>query len=477
MRWNDIRDQQGLRLIAAYSLLYVFVRLISAIPAVELAWAGLLFGSIATLVLADRIEPLHVVFPLILMQHSFTKTLAPSRNWIHGEFLFSVSMVHVVTLALLAATVVAILLAGRVRMDAFTLLILGVTIVATAVAEISIIRYFFIEFLILATVVVYSLYVQNVVSKSDANAAVYTVVFIPVGIACGSIVLFLVDSLFGTTLYNGYLVIQIFIIGILLGAVFEGKTAGRHTFWAILLILVGYLVVFVVSLLDSGTGTTKLLIVVAVTLLALVKQVRRRQAQPAAIAVGVGLLLLASVYLYVYYTTSVRLPLEFLVSKFLSVFTFDLYMIHHSPLVRILELMNIFAGELEEGVLAVAFGQGFGSYFTDIYYPFDQYVTLGPSDYPVWQIRSHRFYNPHKILGGYLLLKYGLAGVVLVGAIMLAGVRSYLATDGYRSLLGLGILLTAPLLGFGIKNSILLGVLIGLWARFAVDLEAIRDNI
>lgn len=77
-----------------------------------------------------------------------------------------------------------------------------------------------------------------------------------------------------------------------------------------------------------------------------------------------------------------------------------------SSYTRILELQNIIMLDLHN-VVHFFIGGGYGSCFSDTYYPYPDYVLYGDSNYPPEQIASHCFVKPHLNIS-VLLLKAGM---------------------------------------------------------------------
>lgn len=86
-----------------------------------------------------------------------------------------------------------------------------------------------------------------------------------------------------------------------------------------------------------------------------------------------------------------------------------------SPTTRVIEAINIFYKELDEG--SILWGEGLGGWFNDQYYPFP-FELLGGSAYPDKHILMGKLFKPH---GAPLvmLLKMGLAGAFIYYFIML----------------------------------------------------------
>lgn len=141
----------------------------------------------------------------------------------------------------------------------------------------------------------------------------------------------------------------------------------------------------------------------------------------------------------------------------------DPALMRHSTAVRFIEIINIWA-ELRDDFITLLFGRGAGSYFTDNFYPFP-YLT--ESDYTLEQITERIFYVPHNN-PGYVLLKNGIMGTsIWVITIVLIILRIILNGRSAPLEFSLGLLFAVNLAfiyGFGFKNSLLIGLIGGLYA-------------
>jgi hypothetical protein len=153
----------------------------------------------------------------------------------------------------------------------------------------------------------------------------------------------------------------------------------------------------------------------------------------------------------------------------------DPALMRHSTGVRVLEIMNIWA-ELQKNPITLAFGKGAGGYFTDHAFPFP-YLT--ESDYTLQQRIDHDFHNPHNN-PGYIILKNGLAGT-LIWSVMIALIALSIILKGRGEPLkfSFGLLFIANLAtvyGYGVKNSLLIGLLGGLYVLYSRRSKSIKKE-
>lgn len=126
----------------------------------------------------------------------------------------------------------------------------------------------------------------------------------------------------------------------------------------------------------------------------------------------------------------------------------SLYSINTSPLIRILEFLNIYSSMSFYQVL----GFGFGGYFSDSAYPFPM---LGEFDFSSDQISSNIYFLPHN--NNYPLLKFGLV-YFFISAWLFTKIRSL--EGNYRFLLYALWLFSIFNIGFTYIPSITLGLII-----------------
>ncbi|HIF9366961.1 TPA: hypothetical protein ACX6RZ_002931 [Photobacterium damselae] len=123
--------------------------------------------------------------------------------------------------------------------------------------------------------------------------------------------------------------------------------------------------------------------------------------------------------------------------------------VSHSPLVRIIEFINILYGIMN----FYPFGSGFGGYFSEYII---QFPVLNKYDFSFDQINSGQFYMPHNF--NYGLLKYGVV-YVLVFAFLFKLVLN-LKDENKKSIFIVILLFSSLNFGFTFIPSLLLGVLI-----------------
>ncbi len=127
----------------------------------------------------------------------------------------------------------------------------------------------------------------------------------------------------------------------------------------------------------------------------------------------------------------------------------SLYDVSISPLIRILEMMNI----LSEMNWFTFFGGGFGSYFTDQAYPFPPLTTF---DFSSDQINAGVYFIPHNF--NYLLLKFGmLYPIAFIYLLMKINSTSSLNA---KSILCAFLLFSMLNIGFTYVPSIIFGVVL-----------------
>jgi len=151
-------------------------------------------------------------------------------------------------------------------------------------------------------------------------------------------------------------------------------------------------------------------------------------------------------------------------------------LMRHSTAVRAIEIINTWA-ELKKNPLTLAFGKGAGGYFTDRTYPFP-YLT--ESDCSFQERKDRTFYSPHNSFG-YILLKNGLLGsIIWFLMIVLITLRIIFKGRDKPLKFGLGLLFVINLdivYGWGVKNSLLIGLLGGLYISYTWKSESINKKL
>jgi hypothetical protein len=133
--------------------------------------------------------------------------------------------------------------------------------------------------------------------------------------------------------------------------------------------------------------------------------------------------------------------------------------IPNSPKTRVVEILNIGQNLNESGAFTLALGKGFGSYFTDLKYPFKDFsVRIDTSAFTAIEIASRRYLRPHNTIP-YLFLKTGILGLVFVLILLLA---SFLKLKKNNWLLYAYAPYVLILFGAGLKNFIIIGILTGI---------------
>lgn len=158
-----------------------------------------------------------------------------------------------------------------------------------------------------------------------------------------------------------------------------------------------------------------------------------------------------------------RMKIEQMTTLFTSRGDPDL--MRHSTAVRSIEIINTWT-ELQDNLLTLTFGKGAGGYFTDRNYPFPY---LNESDYSLQERKDHTFYGSHNS-PGYILLKNGLLGI-MIWLLMIIIITLDIILKGRDNPLkfSLGLLFVinlAIVYGWGVKNSLLIGLFGGLYVSY-----------
>jgi hypothetical protein len=128
----------------------------------------------------------------------------------------------------------------------------------------------------------------------------------------------------------------------------------------------------------------------------------------------------------------------------------DIYLIPHSPQVRVIELINIASYPWYN----ILFGHGIGGYFTDSHLEFNQYI--GKYDFSEYEIDTRKFYNPHNL--AYNFLKFGLLWQIFLVYLLYKAIRQ--TSGDIRMFLVLSLFTLSLNMGYAIKTSILFGILL-----------------
>lgn len=128
----------------------------------------------------------------------------------------------------------------------------------------------------------------------------------------------------------------------------------------------------------------------------------------------------------------------------------SIYMIPHSPQVRVIELINITSYPWYN----VLFGHGIGGYFSDTYFEFNKYI--GKFDFSEQEIETRKFYNPHNL--GYNLLKFGILWQIFLLYLLYKTIK--LTKGDIRMFLILSLFTLSLNMGYAIKTSILFGIVL-----------------
>jgi|GEM_PF-4745942 len=134
-----------------------------------------------------------------------------------------------------------------------------------------------------------------------------------------------------------------------------------------------------------------------------------------------------------------------------------------STRVRVIEFQNI----TYEGMVNPAkglLGTGFGGYFTDSEYEFNE---LNPTDFSEDQISGHQYYAPHNN-PNWILLKFGWMGAGFMGWFVLMLWKNSLSPSVHhvnQAILFLAGLNVIFMFGYGLKNSFLIALMLVLTLR------------
>lgn len=128
----------------------------------------------------------------------------------------------------------------------------------------------------------------------------------------------------------------------------------------------------------------------------------------------------------------------------------SVYMIPHSPQVRVIELINIASYPWYN----VLFGHGIGGYFSDTYFEFNKYI--GKFDFSEQEIETRKFYNPHNL--GYNLLKFGILWQIFLLYLFYKTIK--LTKGDIRMFIILSLFTLSLNMGYAIKTSILFGIVL-----------------
>lgn len=442
------------------SFTYVGLQLMALIPG-----STPIFGLLLIFVILFgliRSDILVIGFPLIVLQQTRPagiETVA-FRNWIKGSFLVPFSMIHVFSLVLIFMLAFSMYRRSEVYIDKQSFLLVSSIFASLAFSPLIDLYRILVDFWLFIVIPTYALYVYNVMNQSDRELLYAMLILLPVPLVWGQIFLFAIGGSLGINIVP-YGVLSIYTVTTLLIVALELRSVS-------LTIRIIYLLTAGLSLLQliisqTGSGTI-ILMAAAITVFLIVVRNTFHTGTGLQLAVPTGFLAVFGTYVVAVHFIDYGFPLEFLVKKFTSIFTFNLSEIEHSPAVRILELINILGTEWHNGIVHVLFGQGLGGYFVDMTIPFESVVDLSRADYSLTQLRTHQFFNAHNT-PAFVLLKLGIYGILVIGFLILQMFRASLDEEGSAVVAPMVVLITlGSVLGFGIKNSIIIGIGLGLWS-------------
>jgi hypothetical protein len=400
---------------------------------------------------------------LIFLQATYPSGSAIEQGAFYGNIytgdLFPVSGVHIVVSVIAIATLIRFHRSKKLRISHLMLLLLIVFIFSFLTTNLSSIRQSLIDLALFMNVILWTFVILNYKDTSFAWVEELLII-IPISVCWGSVILYLLDLIFRYNISTMYLTFSIFIYSSLLHVALRGnypiktKMASGLSIAAYLVISIHYLIVS-----KSGSGTILLLAIVCMLGLIISGRIIDQGMDK---LLSIPLLLFIGFLIYIIGSvSSLTFPLEGLVLRFTSILTFDLERMNRSAAVRILELMNITHDLFQNGILHLIFGNGYGGNFTDTNFPFNNYLELSRSDYSNSELSSHQFYRPHNS-PAVLLLKHGLLGISVYLSILAISIKYYLSGNRIESTASIILLFTFGIVyGFGIKNSIIIGICFG----------------
>jgi len=147
---------------------------------------------------------------------------------------------------------------------------------------------------------------------------------------------------------------------------------------------------------------------------------------------------------------SIDYKIQNITELFLNLNQDRIYMIPHSPQVRVIELINIASYPWYN----VLFGHGIGGYFSDTYFQFNKYI--GKYDFSEQEIETRNFYNPHNL--SYNFLKFGILWQMVLLFLLYKTIKQ--TTGDIRMFLVLSLLTLSLNMGYALKTSILFGIVL-----------------
>jgi hypothetical protein len=409
-----------------------------------------------------RFDLLTIGVALVLLQQTypFGTGAYDLRNWIGGD-LFGVSMVYFLVLALGVLFIYRVIQSRSLRTDSHTAVFTAVILIGILIADVTYVRQFAYDVVILGVIPLVSMYMQNVQNKRQRRNLASVLLIAPVALIWGDVVLVFISSLIGVQLYPRLTTIQLLLVAVLLGICFEREGIHKHVRYAYVVTTAVFLVRFVWSAARINSGSIVLIGIALATAFGLSKRWRATGFDSrvvATMAIGVA----GSVVLLFFNPSLVPTYIVYkIASLVVSLVELDLQGMAHSPVVRIIELVNTVFYELRNGVVHLLFGMGPGGYFEDIYLPFETYVELGRADYSAAERQMEKFFNPHNT-PGYALLKTGIVGLITIAVVASTAGREYFNRKGPAAVLALALFFTlGAVFGYGVKNQIIIGVTLG----------------
>lgn len=474
MRESVLNDWEEFGLLAvALTGVYVFLQLLAHVGGGKLAFILLLL-AVVVIARVTEYDLVTIVVPLIVLQqtHPFGPGWNVGRNWISGNLL-TISLVYYVLAAIALTLAWHIYRTRELYVDQYTATFTLALLVSSFLSHIGDLRMYLYEIAVLGAIPLLSLYVQNVARLRARRRLRDLVLVAPVAIVVGDLLLRGASVIVGVQLYPRLTTIVLFIVAVILGAVAEAD-ADVHVRIAYGVVAVLFLIQFLWTAIQMKSGSIVLLGLV-LACLAGTGKLWRRSGYDRRIPVALGCVLLAGAAVVTLVPSIVPEYIVYkIVSMVWSLITLDLQGMAHSPAVRVIEVVNILVYEMSHGPSHAIFGMGPGGYFTDAFLPFERFVELGPSDYGKVQRQTSHFYSPHNT-PGYVLLKLGLFGVLVTAALIVRSGKEYFRQTGSLAILSLALFLIAgAVIGYGVKNGIVAGTILGLLGASAFGQRTIR---
>ena len=146
----------------------------------------------------------------------------------------------------------------------------------------------------------------------------------------------------------------------------------------------------------------------------------------------------------------------------LSNYDNPLLLIPFSPKIRILELMNGYAGLSSKSLFHLLFGDGFGSFFQMHFYPIKDYgisTLYDTGSYSDYEIQQNKFFTAHNTFS-FLISKMGLLSVFIFLRFFIITIKKYITNINNDPVIPVFSIYILMNLGYGIKNFIVIAFMI-----------------